>query len=288
MQGADLTRAHLQGAVLGRVQLQGARLETARLQGAFLRRAQLQDADLAEAQLQGAFLWQAQLQGAFLWAAQLQGAVLTAAQLQKADLQYASLQGAELREAQLQGADLDEARLQGADLRETAWWRAQGLTASAVALADAREREVAAVTDPRTWIDETVAKIDGETARAAIRKRLRAWLEQDHDGEGWFPPPGLLDAEGGVVERDVVSEHVQPRAELLSDVACLDDMPFKRSVEMARNLLAELPDIAPALRAPFAARLLAPDCLPAKGSDDAFVAELRAIADGAGGAAATD
>ena len=293
LEGADLRSAQLQNAQLARAQLQGAIFISAQMQGAVLQDAQLQGARLVDARLFGEDLRRAQLQGAYLRGAQLQGADLEGAQLQGADLRSAGLQGGDLAGAQLQGAHLHGTKLQGADLRGTTWWRARELTARAVALADARERDVAAIAEPLAWIEDQLASVGDERLKAEVRAHLNAAFFENA-GDVWLPPPGLLDADGAVVEEDALARHWHPRAKLWSDVVCI--VPRHRAKIMARLYLGltettinrRFEDIGPEAKSSFAARVLQPDCLPAKDADDAFLAELRAIAAGADGAGATD
>ena len=182
---------------------------------------------------------------------------------------------------------------QGADLRGTTWWRARELTARAVALADARERDVAAIAEPLAWIEDQLASVGDERLKAEVRAHLNAAFFENA-GDVWLPPPGLLDADGAVVEEDALARHWHPRAKLWSDVVCI--VPRHRAKIMARLYLGltettinrRFEDIGPEAKSSFAARVLQPDCLPAKDADDAFLAELRAIAAGADGAGATD
>ena len=284
---AQLQTADLRGAELRGARLQGAALFAARLQGADLRGAELVGADLRQARLHGARLQEARLPGARLMGARLDAAELTGAHLQGADLGGAQLRGADLRRAQLQGADLRRAELQGAELAFAHWWRPHGLAPEAVALADTRHGVVAPIEEPARWIEAQLVEIDDARRRAELRERLSAAL-LDADAGGWSPPLGLLDAGGAVVRAaEASARQWRPRGELAGDVACLAEMPAAAVERFAWRVLGRWKQAGEA-RAAYAARLLEPECRPAKDANDAFLVELRAIADGAGGAAATD
>jgi uncharacterized protein YjbI with pentapeptide repeats len=291
LQGANLREAQLQDANLEEAQLQGANLREAQLQGANLREAQLQAADLVATQLQGANLGFAQLQGANLGRVQLRGADLAGAQLQGADLRGAQLRGADLRGAQLQGADLREAQLQDADLRSAALWRAL-VDEARWNYGDLRGAHVHPISDAA--VDNEIAAvtkgIPDEARREAVEKRLNEVLRTEkrparpNFPEKWRSEPNVMfdqsdpapePFEWGTPSWATQNAYDKDLATFLGDLACASDVDEALTRGLARRAIYSEDRM---WRTLFAARLIGPDCPPAKGLPDRMRSELEALA----------
>jgi uncharacterized protein YjbI with pentapeptide repeats len=291
LQGADLSGAQLQGANLYDAQLQDADLTNAELHGADLSGAQLQGADLTDAKLHGANLVTAQLQGADLSGAQLQGANLADAELHGADLAYAQLQGANLTEAQLQGADLSGARLQGADLQKTTIWRAK-VYGAVWDLADLRGSTVQLMTNSEidVLISEATEAIPDEGTRTAAAERLTRALRSEERSprpefpDEWQSKPNVMFSAGDPEfepfrwgQPSWVTEEAYDTnlATLLGRLACAAYVPEAQTRGLATRALWDYERLY-ARR--LTARLIGPDCPPAKSLPDDMRRRLQELA----------
>ena len=297
LQGANLREAQLQGADLEEAQLQGANLREAQLQGvnlgfaADLAGAQLQGANLVATQLQGANLAGAQLQGASLFGAPLQGADLGEAQLQGANLEGAQLQGANLVATQLQGANLEGAQLQGADLREAALWRAL-VDEARWDHGDLRDAGVRPISDAdiNTLIGEVTKGIPDEARREEVAESLNAALRtakrpaRPEFPAEWRSKPKVMFGHGdptpeafdwGPPSWATLDDYDEDLATFLGELACASDVHEALTRGLGRRAIYKEDRM---WRRPFAARLIRPDCPPAKGLPDKMHSELEALA----------
>ena len=318
LQRADLRGAEFRGADLTEAQLQGAYVTAGQFQGANLRGTQLQGAFLVKAQFQGASLVEAQLEGAGLVAVQLQGADLSGAQLQGAGLMDVQLQGANLSGAQLQGADLMDVQLQGADLRKTALWRVRldGARWDYGDLRGAHAQPMSN-SDIDALIAEAtkgVPDMEGPDGRMEVAERLNVALRTGKLRPGpefpeewrWEPnvifdqnDPEPKPFECGPPRWATEQAYDVELAKSLGELACVPNVPEAQTGGLARRALEatmepmngrehmvgrllglERPSDDPdrLWRRLFAARVIGPDCPPAKGLPDDMRHQLEQLA----------